>query len=97
MTEVGENLIDVEVAYATPRDQVIVSLQVPDGTTAAGAIERSGIRIRFPEIEAEPPVGIFSRRVALDQPLRAGDRVEIYRPLIADPKEVRRRKARQER
>jgi putative ubiquitin-RnfH superfamily antitoxin RatB of RatAB toxin-antitoxin module len=92
-----ERLIDVEVAYATPREQLIVSLRVPAGTTAAEAVERSGIRIRFPEIEAEPLLGIFSHKVASGHPLAAGDRVEIYRPLMADPKEVRRRKARRDR
>ena len=90
-------LIDIEVAYATPREQLIVSLRVPEGTTAAEAVDLSALRIRFPEIEAHPQLGIFSHKVEPGQVLFAGDRVEIYRPLIADPKEVRRRKARQER
>ncbi len=85
--------IGVEVAYATPREQLIIAVQLPAGSCAADAIELSAIRARFPEIPAEPEVGIFSRRIALTQTLQAGDRVEIYRPLIADPKEVRRRKA----
>ena len=97
MTSENRGGIAVEVAYATPREQLIVGLVVPEGATALEAVERSGIRIRFPEIAAGPEVGIFSRKVSLDYPLAAGDRVEIYRPLIADPKEVRRRKAAGER
>ena len=88
-----ETLIDVEVAYALPQKQVIARARVPQGTTASEAIELSGIRQLFSGIEPQPVVGIFSRKVPLDHPLQAGDRVEIYRPLLADPKEVRRRKA----
>jgi len=86
-------LMDVEVAYALPQKQVIAKVTVALGTTVAEAIEASGIRKLFPGIEAVPVVGIFSRKVSLDYLLQAGDRVEIYRPLLADPKEVRRRKA----
>jgi len=86
----------VEVAYATPRKQAIVRLEVPNGCTVAQAIERSGIRAQFPGIKVEAgAVGIFSRKVTLEQELQEGDRVEIYRPLIADPKESRRKRARQ--
>jgi len=86
-------LMDVEVAYALPQKQVIAKVTVRQGTTVTEAIEASGIRQLFPGIEAQPVVGIFSRKVSLDHPLQDGDRVEIYRPLLADPKEVRRRKA----
>ena len=92
----GPMPLDVEVAYAAPKRQLIIKLQVPPGTTVAQAIEASAIRQQFPQIEARPSVGIFSRKVTLDYALSAGDRVEIYRPLIADPKEVRRQKAEQE-
>jgi putative ubiquitin-RnfH superfamily antitoxin RatB of RatAB toxin-antitoxin module len=86
--------IDVEVAYATPEKQRIVKLSVEDGCTVEEAIVRSGIRDEFPGLEVNPAaVGIFSRKVSLDHRLRDGDRVEIYRPLIADPKESRRRRA----
>jgi putative ubiquitin-RnfH superfamily antitoxin RatB of RatAB toxin-antitoxin module len=86
--------IDVEVAYATPEKQRIVTLTVEDGCTVEEAIERSNIREEFPDLEVNPEaVGIFSRKVSLDQRLRNGDRVEIYRPLIADPKESRRARA----
>jgi putative ubiquitin-RnfH superfamily antitoxin RatB of RatAB toxin-antitoxin module len=86
----------VEVAYATPRRQRIVQLMVAAGTTVAEAIEMSALRLQFPEIEAQPTVGIFSDKVELQHVLSAGDRVEIYRPLQADPKEARRRKAEQQ-
>jgi len=86
--------IDMEVAYATPEEQAIVPVKLAAGATVGEAIEASGILRRFPEIElAATKVGIFGRVVTLDQVLRARDRVEIYRPLIADPKEVRRKRA----
>lgn len=84
----------VEVAYARPDEQALVSLEVPEGTTVQQAIERSGVLRRFPEIDlAATKVGIFGKLAKLDNPLREGDRVEIYRPLIADPKEVRKKRA----
>ena len=87
-------MIRVEVVYALRDEQVLVAVEVEEGTTARQAIERSGIARRFPEIDAERgPMGIFGRLTAPDTPLREGDRVEIYRPLLADPKEARRRKA----
>lgn len=86
----------VEVAYARPEEQLIIELEVAPGTTVAQAIETSGILERFPEIDlARNKVGIFGKLTSLDIPLRDKDRVEIYRPLIADPKEVRRRRAAQ--
>ncbi|HLF30566.1 MAG TPA: RnfH family protein [Xanthomonadales bacterium] len=93
----GVPLLPVEVAYATPHRQLIVNLQVPAGTTVEQAIEASALRVQFPAIGARPSVGIFSRKVTLDTPLEAGDRVEIYRPLAADPKEARRQKVTKER
>ncbi len=87
--------IRVEVAYALPDEQVLLSLEVPEGTTAREAVERSGILERFPEIDlgGTNKLGIFGRLTRADQPLRDRDRVEIYRPLKADPKETRRRRA----
>jgi len=94
--DAGTRTLWVEVAYATPLKQAIVRLEVPTGCTVAQAIERSGIRAQFPAMEVDgDAVGIFSRKVTLEQELREGDRVEIYRPLIADPKESRRKRARQ--
>ncbi len=93
---VAEEPITVEVAYARPDEQRIIELQVPPGTTVAEAIERSGIVEQFPEIDlAKNKVGIFGKLSKLDNVLQAGDRVEIYRPLIADPKEARKKRAAQ--
>ena len=90
----GTNPIRIEVAYATPERQVLMELDVPAGCTVAEAIELSGIRQEFPGMVVDPDaVGIFSRKVAFDHCLAEGDRVEIYRPLIADPKESRRKRA----
>ena len=84
----------IEVAYAKPSEQVILTLDIADGSTMEAAIIASGILQRFPEIDlANNKVGIFGRLCKLDQLLRAGDRVEIYRPLLVDPKEMRRTRA----
>ena len=86
-------LITVEVAYALPERQLIIPLQVAPGTTAEQAIQQSGIEQDFPEIDlAKSKIGIFAKLSKKDTVLKAGDRVEIYRPLIADPKEVRRKR-----
>ena len=88
-------MIRVEVAYATPERQLVLPLDVPPGCTLAEAIERSAIREEFPGLVVDfDAVGIFGRKAPAGQVLRAGDRVEIYRPLIADPKEARRKRAR---
>ncbi len=92
----SEGTIQVEVAYATLEKQTIVALDVPVGTTLGGAIELSRLEQDFPEIAVDKKnVGVFGKRRSVDDPLREGDRVEIYRPLIADPKEMRRQKATQ--
>lgn len=88
--------IQVEVAFARPDTQMIIPLQVPVGTTLEQAIELSGIREHFPEIDlAKNKVGIFGKLSKLDAVLRDHDRVEIYRKLIADPKQVRKERAAQ--
>jgi len=87
--------IDVEVACATPSEQRLLRLRVGVGTTAAQAVQRSGMLEVFTELAAVPlRLGIFGREVAGDQLLRDGDRVEIYRPLTANPKQARRRRVR---
>ncbi len=84
----------IEVAYAKADIQVLLSLEVSPPITLQQAIEQSGILARFPEIDlTQNKVGIFSKLKKLNAPLRAGDRVEIYRELIADPKAVRKQKA----
>lgn len=86
--------IQVEVAYALPERQVLLPLKLPAGATVEEAIQRSGLLERFPEIDlAQTKVGVFSKLTKLDAVLRDKDRIEIYRPLIADPKEVRRKRA----
>ncbi|GAA6169596.1 RnfH family protein [Sessilibacter corallicola] len=95
------NVIVVEVAYALPQRQKILSLEVEEGTTALEAVEKSGIASEFPEIDiSSAKMGIFGQALGtkgLKAPnqhvLQAGDRVEIYRPLKSDPKEARRRRA----
>lgn len=88
------DLIDVEVAYARPDTQLILALRVPAGTTLEQAVRESGILERFPDIDlARNQVGIFGKLNKLNAELRSGDRVEIYRPLLADPKEVRKQRA----
>ena len=87
--------IKVEVAYALPERQELLALSVPEGTTVQQAIELSGLLEQYPDIDlgGENRVGIFGKLCKLDQVMRDGDRAEVYRPLIADPKEVRRRLA----
>ncbi len=83
--------IDVEVAWATPERQLIVPVAVPAGTTAAEAVRLSGIGQAVGEADLDQrPLGVFGKRVKPDRALESGDRVEIYRPLKADPKIVRR-------
>lgn len=90
----SQSEITVEVAYALPDKQLIIPVMVQVGTTAEKAIQVSGILSKFPEIDlAENKVGIFGKATKLDTVLRHLDRVEIYRPLIADPKEVRKQRA----
>lgn len=85
----------VEVCYAVPDASFLVQLDVDAGTTIAEAIAASGVLARFPEIDlARNKLGLFGKLKPADTVLRDGDRVEIYRPLQADPMESRRRRAR---
>lgn len=95
MTEqTTDNGIMVEVLYALPHEQTLLQINVPQGTVAADAIKRSGILEKYPEIDlATAKYGIFGKACKADVVLREKDRVEIYRPLLADPKEVRKRLA----
>lgn len=86
--------IHIEVAYARPERQEIVELKLPPGSTVQQAVEASGLLQRHPEIDlAKVKVGVYGKLARLDTALRERDRVEIYRPLIADPKEVRKQRA----
>ncbi len=90
----SQQRISIEVAYATPQRQKILSLEVPTGCTVREAILASGIIESFPEIDLkQQAVGVFSKLVTLETALEEHDRIEIYRELIADPKEARRQRA----
>lgn len=86
--------IFIEVVYARPDKQVLRKMTVASGTTAREAIEDARLAEEFPDLVVdETALGVFSRKVAPDYVLKPGDRLEIYRPLVADPKESRRRRA----
>lgn len=90
----SEAPIRVEVVYALPAEQPILQVSLAEGATVEDAIRASGVLGAHPDIDlAKNKVGIFSKLVKLDEKVRDRDRVEIYRPLIADPKEVRRKRA----
>lgn len=84
--------MQVGVAYSEPAQQSWVNIEVPEHATVGEAIARSGLLAQYPHIDLESQkVGIFGRVVKLDAPLKPGDRIEIYRPIIADPQTVPRR------
>jgi uncharacterized protein len=87
-------LLQVQVCYATPLHEVLRELAVPEGTTIEQAIVQSGVLDDIPEIDlARQPVGLYGKKRPPDTVLRERDRIEIYRPLVADPKDSRRRRA----
>ena len=91
-----ESVIEIEVVYAAVDRQVLRAVSVPEGATVRDALLKSGIGDEFPELDlAACPVGIFGKVIADPEVrlIQAGDRIEIYRPLLADPKEVRRLRA----
>lgn len=91
------NLIEVEVAYARPAEQKIIPVKIAAGATVEQAIAQSSVLQQFPEIDLRlNKVGVFGKLCKLTAVLRAGDRVEIYRALLADPKEVRKQRAAQD-
>ena len=84
----------IEVVYALPKEQVLITLDVDQGTTVEQAVKQSGVLEKYSEIDlTKNKVGIFGKVTKIDEVLRDKDRVEIYRPLIADPKESRRKRA----
>ncbi|HEY3432775.1 MAG TPA: RnfH family protein [Rhodocyclaceae bacterium] len=86
--------INVEVIYALSGRQELAKVKLPEGSTLQQAVEASGLLTKYPEIDlAKGKFGIFSKLSKLDAPVRDKDRVEIYRPLLADPKEVRKQRA----
>jgi putative ubiquitin-RnfH superfamily antitoxin RatB of RatAB toxin-antitoxin module len=86
-----QEFIEIEVAYARPERQQIVTLQVPIGASIRQAIRQSGLGDEFPEIDIPHcPVGVFGREVTDEYVIQRGDRLEIYRPLERDPRSARR-------
>ena len=84
----------VEVAYARPDEQVVIPVEAPEGATVEQVIVLSRIQERFPDINPQTAkVGVFGKLAKLSAVVRAGDRVEIYRPLLADPKAIRKQRA----
>ena len=93
--EKAETEIEVGIVFALPDRQLSTTLKLPCGVTAGVAIERCGFQAEFPGVDfANAPIGIHGRRISRETVLQQGDRVEIYRVLRADPKEVRRRRSR---
>jgi uncharacterized protein len=84
--------IKVEICYVTADHQEILAINLPRSTTVIRAIMQSGILDKFPDLQLENNVGIFSRRVSLNDVIVDGDRIEIYRPLILSPNELRQRR-----
>jgi len=99
MAPSASSVLDVEVAFALPHQQRVIALAVPEGTTARQAVAMAGLEEAFPELPAttfrEADLGIFGHRLRDPEtaPLRAGDRVEVYRPLHIDPKAARSARA----
>lgn len=90
----SDNKIRIEVVYALPHEQTLLKLDVPPTATIGDAIRLSGLLDKHPEIDLEKSkFGLFGKLSKTDTVLREKDRIEIYRPLIADPKEVRRKRA----
>jgi putative ubiquitin-RnfH superfamily antitoxin RatB of RatAB toxin-antitoxin module len=87
------DVLKIEVAYAESSRQFLRSVALPSGATVADAIAASGLEAELAIDASNLAVGIWSKAVARDTPLNDGDRVEVYRPLTADPKEARRRRA----
>ncbi|MCW8346096.1 RnfH family protein [Vibrio sp. ZSDZ65] len=93
---VDQPLIHVEVVYALPDEQRVFTIVVNHELTVEEIIEKSGVLDIYPDIDLKVnKVGVFSRNVKLDATVRDKDRIEIYRPLLADPKEIRRKRAEQ--
>ncbi|SJL82634.1 RnfH family protein [Vibrio palustris] len=89
-------MIHVEVVYALPHEQRVINVMVKQDMTAEQIIEQSGVLTMYPEIDLDKnSIGVFSRNIKRNATVRDGDRIEIYRPLLADPKEIRRKRAEQ--
>ena len=90
----ASEMLEVVVCYATPHAEFLHTMRVPEGTTIGQAVEGSGVLLAFPDMNlVTQPVGIFAKKKTLETILRDRDRIEIYRPLVADPKDSRRKRA----
>jgi putative ubiquitin-RnfH superfamily antitoxin RatB of RatAB toxin-antitoxin module len=94
MEPIMAEMINVDVCYALPEKQLLIKVKLPEGSTLQQALEASGVLVKHPEIDLKKnKFGVFAKLSKVDTVLRDRDRVEIYRPLIADPKEVRKQRA----
>ena len=90
----NDEKIKIEMVYALPHEQTLLKLEVPANSTIADALRLSGLAEKYPEIDLEKgKFGLYGKLSKTDTVLREKDRIEIYRPLLADPKEVRRKRA----
>ena len=88
------NRIQVEVIYALPEEQNLLVVDVEEGVEISQVIQQSGVLKLYPELDLDTmKVGLFGKIAVMSQKVRDKDRIEIYRPLIADPKEVRKKRA----
>ncbi|MEW6342095.1 MAG: RnfH family protein [Paraburkholderia sp.] len=86
-------MLSIEVCYALPHEQALIPVELPEGATLQQALDASGILERYPQIDlTQQKVGVFGKLKPLDTVLADHDRVEIYRPLIVDPKAARQRR-----
>jgi putative ubiquitin-RnfH superfamily antitoxin RatB of RatAB toxin-antitoxin module len=94
MEPIMAEMINIDVCYALPEKQLLIKVKLPEGSTLQQALEASGVLVKHPEIDLKKnKFGVFAKLSKVDTVLRDRDRVEIYRPLIADPKEVRKQRA----
>lgn len=90
-------MLEIEIVYGLADRQVLKNMTVAEGTTVREAAQQSGLEVEFPELDLQQaPLGIFGKVVKSETVLRDGDRIEVYRPLLIDPKEARRKRAGQE-
>lgn len=90
-------MLEIEIVYGLADRQVLKNMTVAEGTTVREAALQSGLEVEFPELDLQQaPLGIFGKAVKDKMVLRDGDRIEVYRPLLIDPKEARRKRAGQE-
>ncbi len=85
-------LIPIQICYAEPENQILIDMEVPENTSLIEAITQSGIQEKLPQAIKEDNIGVFGKKKPFNTPLKAYDRIEIYRPLRNSPQEIRRRR-----